>query len=100
CRDQWCEKSSRIKYDFVPLSSQIQNDIDCGGGFSCKDTETCCRISESSWGCCPLTKAVCCSDMQHCCPAGYTCDVSGSCIQATGFDWEMFFSKKKRARTL
>ncbi|XP_047656896.1 granulin a isoform X15 [Tachysurus fulvidraco] len=99
CRNQWCEKSSRTKYDSVPLSSQIQNDIDCGGGFSCKDTETCCKISESSWGCCPFTEAVCCSDMEHCCPTGYTCE-TGSCVQATGFKWEMFFSKKKRAGTL
>ncbi|XP_058268606.1 granulin a [Hemibagrus wyckioides] len=107
CRDQFCEKNSGIKHKSVSTSSvwdtttpQVQTDIDCGGGFSCKDTETCCKISETTWGCCPYTQAVCCSDMQHCCPAGYTCDESGSCFQAMGFDWEMFFSKKKRARAV
>ncbi|MCJ8738984.1 hypothetical protein PDJAM_G00042020 [Pangasius djambal] len=107
CHDQWCVKSSWMKFHSVPSTSvgdtampQIQTDIDCGGGFSCKDTETCCRMSESSWGCCPYPKAVCCSDMQHCCPAGYTCDESGSCTPALGFNWDVFFSRKKRARAV
>ncbi|TSQ23976.1 Granulin [Bagarius yarrelli] len=98
CRDKWCVKTSWIKYDTVMQG--VQTDLDCGGGFSCKDTETCCRASASSWGCCPFPKAVCCSDMQHCCPDGYTCDQSGSCTPALGFDWEMLFSKKKQAQTL
>ncbi|KAI5097065.1 granulin-a isoform X1 [Silurus meridionalis] len=59
CRDQWCEKSSRIKFDSGKremLSPQVQKNIDCGEGFRCRDTETCCRMSESSWGCCPFLK--------------------------------------------
>lgn len=32
------------------------NDIQCGGGYSCLDGETCCPTSETSWGCCPSAK--------------------------------------------
>ncbi|KAI5628126.1 granulins precursor, partial [Silurus asotus] len=96
CRDQWCEKSSGIKLDSgkrETLLPQDQKNIDCGEGFRCRDTETCCRMSESSWGCCPFLKAVCCSDMQRCCPAGYTCDKSGSCTPVMGFNWDIFSKK-------
>ncbi|KAK2148804.1 hypothetical protein NP493_3123g00000 [Ridgeia piscesae] len=40
----------------------------------CPDMNTCCRLSSGEWGCCPLPKAVCCSDGKHCCPNGYKCD--------------------------
>ncbi|XP_060758213.1 granulin a isoform X3 [Neoarius graeffei] len=105
CRDQWCEKSSWINSNSVSLASvrdtimsQIHT-INCGGGISCSDLETCCRTSVTAWACCPFPKAVCCSDMQHCCPMGYTCAQSGYCTRAMGFSWDMFFSKKKRALT-
>nr|6CKU_A Chain A, Granulin-AaE [Danio rerio] len=55
-------------------------DVQCGGGFSCHDGETCCPTSQTTWGCCPSPKAVCCDDMQHCCPAGYKCGPGGTCI--------------------
>ncbi|XP_038077891.1 uncharacterized protein LOC119745555 isoform X14 [Patiria miniata] len=53
----------------------------CPGGQSqCPDGNTCCQLASGQWGCCPLPKAVCCSDHLHCCPNGYTCDVgAGSC---------------------
>lgn len=52
---------------------------------------------------CLSVKAVCCADMQHCCPAGYKCGPGGTCISAGDLDWsnwvnwKLFFSKKKRA---
>ncbi|KAM9457124.1 granulin a [Clarias gariepinus] len=104
CREEWCVKTSWNKFESVALVSvmdtaipQAQTDIGCGDGFTCNDSETCCRTSESSWGCCPYQKAVCCSDMQHCCPSGYTCDQSGSCTAEMGFNWDVLFSRKKRA---
>ncbi|XP_062841011.1 granulin a [Trichomycterus rosablanca] len=81
------------------LSSPSQNDIQCGGGYKCKDSQTCCRMSETSWGCCPFPEAVCCSDMVHCCQTGYTCGDEGTCTQAPAFDWEhweAFVSRKKK----
>ena len=63
-----------------PTSLDLQQ-VGCpGGGAQCSDGETCCVLSSGLYGCCPLTNAVCCSDREHCCPNGYTCDVStGTC---------------------
>ncbi|KAL7850126.1 hypothetical protein SRHO_G00194750 [Serrasalmus rhombeus] len=97
-----CVKTILLQVETVPLTHirHLHKDIQCGGGFTCKDTETCCKTSRSTWGCCPFAKAVCCSDMKHCCPAGYTCGEGGVCTQTTGFNWDnwqVFFSRKKRA---
>ncbi|XP_051987482.1 uncharacterized protein LOC127647338 [Xyrauchen texanus] len=83
-----CVKSIWLQMDTVPLThtgrskpqpSISEKDIQCGGAFSCLDGETCCPSSETSWGCCPSAKAVCCKDMKHCCPAGYQCGEGGVC---------------------
>ena len=63
-------------------SQQLKNVICPDGQSECPDGNTCCKLSSGQWGCCPLPKAVCCSDHLHCCPNGYTCDVSaGTCTQ-------------------
>uniref|UniRef100_A0AAQ6IKJ1 Granulins domain-containing protein n=1 Tax=Anabas testudineus TaxID=64144 RepID=A0AAQ6IKJ1_ANATE len=75
-------------------------DIPCDEKTSCKDGQTCCRMSATTWGCCPIPNAVCCSDMKHCCPAGYTCTDTGDCskdIRLHWFDWHVFLANKKRA---
>mmetsp|Transcript_8797 Transcript_8797/g.9775 ORF Transcript_8797/g.9775 Transcript_8797/m.9775 type:complete len:98 (+) Transcript_8797:1-294(+) len=46
----------------------------CPDGTSC--SYTCCLIGNGQYGCCPYVQAICCSDGQHCCPAGYTCDLT------------------------
>ncbi|CAL8081093.1 unnamed protein product [Calicophoron daubneyi] len=57
----------------------------CPDGKSrCLDRQTCCKLKDQTWGCCPLFEAVCCSDGEHCCPKGSTCDPdSGSCLTST-----------------
>lgn len=45
--------------------------VDCPDGSQCLDYETCCMMDTGHYGCCPLPKAVCCSDEEHCCPEGY-----------------------------
>ncbi|XP_052406891.1 granulin a isoform X4 [Carassius gibelio] len=114
-RRRSCIKTSWLHVEKVPLahiddqkpqSSVTENDIQCGGGHNCKDSETCCPTSKTTWGCCPSPKAVCCDDMKHCCPAGYKCGAGGTCTSAVGFDWNnwdnwrVFFSKNNRAITL
>jgi hypothetical protein len=37
------------------------------------------------YGCCPLPKAVCCTDHEHCCPNGFTCGDGGFCTQGYPF---------------
>ena len=47
----------------------------------CPLDNTCCMHASGGYGCCPNLNAVCCSDGLHCCPEGYTCDLSnGKCI--------------------
>ena len=61
---------------------KVQNVVCPDGQSQCPDGNTCCKLSTGEWGCCPLPKAVCCSDHTHCCPNGYTCDVSaGTCTK-------------------
>lgn len=50
-------------------------DIGCDQHTSCPVGQTCCPSLKGSWACCQLPHAVCCEDRQHCCPAGYTCNV-------------------------
>uniref|UniRef100_A0A914VQ17 Uncharacterized protein n=1 Tax=Plectus sambesii TaxID=2011161 RepID=A0A914VQ17_9BILA len=57
---------------------------DCSQTGVCTSAETCCQLSSTQVGCCPLQNAVCCSDHQTCCPNGYQCDGSGGCTQGGG----------------
>ncbi|XP_076121840.1 granulin a isoform X2 [Alosa pseudoharengus] len=107
-----CEKSVLFQAQMLPLIRLVEQEpetpdtlheddlgIHCDDQVSCPIQETCC-MAEGGWGCCPAQKATCCADKKHCCPAGYTCGEGGTCIQATRFykdNWQVFFSKKKRA---
>ena len=67
---------------FLTLGEVGVNNIVCPGGSECLDYETCCPVTGGGYGCCPLPQAVCCSDLEHCCPCGYRCDLtSDTCIQ-------------------
>ncbi|KAM9844087.1 progranulin-like [Aulostomus maculatus] len=63
-------------------------DVKCDDETSCQDGQTCCKLSATVWGCCPMPNAVCCSDMQHCCPSGFSCTPTGDCTQGAGFHWQ------------
>ncbi|XP_031415477.1 granulin a isoform X2 [Clupea harengus] len=106
-----CQRSTLFQVQMLPLIRVMEQEpekpgnvhevteVKCDDAFSCVDEETCCR-AEEGWGCCPAPKATCCTDKKHCCPAGYSCDDGGSCIQSTRLhkdNWQVFFSKKKRA---
>ncbi|XP_038151168.1 granulin a [Cyprinodon tularosa] len=78
----WVEKTPSI-----PRLEEktLQKDVTCDATASCPDETTCCKNKEGGWACCPLPKAVCCHDHEHCCPEGTTCDAtSTSCLQASG----------------
>ncbi|XP_023377317.1 granulins isoform X3 [Pteropus vampyrus] len=57
------------------LPAHTVQEVKCDTEVSCPDDYTCCRLQSGAWGCCPFVQAVCCEDRQHCCPAGYTCNV-------------------------
>ncbi|XP_020508364.3 granulin a [Labrus bergylta] len=107
-----CRKLILLEMETVPLipvflpEPQPQlpplehKDVKCDDETSCPDGETCCKMSDTTWGCCPFPNAVCCSDRLHCCPAGLTCTAAGECVQNTALhwqDWHIFMSNKKRA---
>ncbi|XP_078017753.1 granulin a isoform X1 [Epinephelus lanceolatus] len=49
--------------------------IQCDPHTSCPQSATCCFMTSSQkWGCCPLPRAVCCTDGIHCCPSNYKCE--------------------------
>ena len=59
----------------------VLNDICPDGRSQCPYGNTCCKLSSGQYGCCPLPKAVCCSDEEHCCPQGFKCNISNAaCI--------------------
>lgn len=54
--------------------------VKCGtSGTSCFANHTCCgaAFSGNGMGCCPYPDAVCCSNHQSCCPAGFECKEDG-----------------------
>jgi len=77
-----------IKRHLNGLKKSLNNDNLMHEGIICPDKKskcssdaTCCLLDDGEYGCCPMEKAVCCSDHVHCCPEGYTCDVSaGTCV--------------------
>ena len=78
-------------------------DVVCPDGGSCPSGDTCCMQSSGGYGCCPFPNAVCCSDYVHCCPDGYTCDVSaGTCLKSSlnGLEDRIPFLKSPASRRL
>ncbi|CAB3407860.1 unnamed protein product [Caenorhabditis bovis] len=69
--------------------------IDCDAETRCNDDETCCKLDDESWGCCPMKNAVCCDDHTHCCPHGSQCDTEEArCIGADYNDIPMQMKRK------
>ncbi|XP_027589864.1 progranulin isoform X1 [Pipra filicauda] len=67
-----------------PAPVELRQVLCPGGRSACPDGATCCQLSPSEYGCCPLQNAVCCSDRQHCCPQGTTCDLTRSTCTSLG----------------
>ncbi|KAG7219798.1 hypothetical protein INR49_018820, partial [Caranx melampygus] len=79
----------RTGHIHVPLMKKtpaLTNDVKCPDlTTTCPDETTCCKMSNSSYGCCPMPNAVCCSDLIHCCPEGTQCDlIHSTCSSARG----------------
>ncbi|XP_034563417.1 granulin b isoform X1 [Notolabrus celidotus] len=79
-----CSKGSHVIPWFTKLSAltepSVVTDVKCDDKSSCASGTTCCKLTTGEWGCCPLVKAVCCDDHEHCCPQGYSCNMhTGTC---------------------
>ncbi|KAK7498411.1 hypothetical protein BaRGS_00010365, partial [Batillaria attramentaria] len=56
--------------------------VQCDSTHECPTGDTCCKLANGNWGCCPVKNAVCCADHVHCCPSGYKCETStGRCTK-------------------
>ncbi|XP_062517534.1 neurogenic locus notch homolog protein 1-like [Corticium candelabrum] len=81
---------SGIKFIDIKSSDVSVTDVPCPDGDTCEDGNTCCSLGNGDYGCCPLPNAVCCSDHVHCCPEGYTCEVStGECLRSVTSDAQL-----------
>ncbi|TKS89394.1 Granulins Proepithelin [Collichthys lucidus] len=79
-----CSRGPHVIPWFTKLSAMTEpgavTDVKCDDKSSCASGTTCCKLQTGEWGCCPLVKAVCCEDHEHCCPQGYTCNMqTGTC---------------------
>ena len=59
----------------LPLQLLSAKTVKCPDGTVCS-SNACCQLSSGKYGCCPYSDGVCCSDHVHCCPKGYTCNVT------------------------
>ena len=86
CNPPYCSQLPKEMLTIVPFAAKSSDSIQylknviCPDQQSqCSDGDTCCLRSNSSYGCCPLENAVCCSDQLHCCPAEHSCQ-NGTCV--------------------
>ncbi|XP_064421501.1 progranulin [Latimeria chalumnae] len=85
-------------HTFSTSEKNAGNDVKCDSKKSCAPHNTCCKKASGGWGCCLYEEAVCCEDQSHCCPKGYTCEVSaGLCLKKDGFYWDGLLSNRKRS---
>ncbi len=71
-------KPAALKRPATPLEKAVK----CpSGGSSCAASQTCCKLTSGGYGCCQYSNASCCSDGEHCCPKGYSCESkTGACV--------------------
>lgn len=81
-----CEFKSFSNHAYMfPLTEvEVVDRIKCANpDFTCDEGQTCCRLYDGNYGCCPYESAQCCADGRHCCPHGTTCDVQqGRCVSS------------------
>ncbi|XP_012685020.2 granulin 1 isoform X2 [Clupea harengus] len=58
----------------------------CPNGHVCSVMNTCC-LAKEGYGCCIYPSAVCCSDLLHCCPAGYYCNAESQLCVRDSLPW-------------
>ncbi|WAQ94948.1 GRN-like protein [Mya arenaria] len=98
----WFQKTRGHKQDMTSPLQEVTStqevmslsSIQCDNKHACPTGNTCCKMEEGKWGCCPKPDAVCCDDKKHCCPHGTKCDSQGQkCIDKTStYEWHKITS--------
>ncbi|GFT96796.1 progranulin [Nephila pilipes] len=53
----------------------------CPDHSTCSGFQTCCKMSDTEYGCCDYANATCCPDLLSCCPSDKVCDMKNkSCV--------------------
>ncbi|XP_041663856.1 progranulin-like isoform X2 [Cheilinus undulatus] len=68
----------------------------CPDGNLCPDLSTCCKTPHG-YACCPYPNAMCCSDLAHCCPSGFRCNLITEMCEKAGQPWLNIPMVKKEA---
>lgn len=79
----WLEKVPAKKF-FDKNAPKVANDpILCADNVTtCDPLDTCCKMADGSYGCCPYTDGVCCTDLSFCCPSDSVCgNHIGQCLK-------------------
>ncbi|XP_053718442.1 progranulin-like isoform X2 [Synchiropus splendidus] len=71
---------------WLTLASSVSCNIICPDGSVCSTQATCCRTAHG-YSCCPYPNAVCCTDLSHCCPPGFQCNLQAHLCERTGQPW-------------
>lgn len=58
--------------------------VSCSADAACPDGNTCCKLVQGDFGCCPGPNAVCCPNQRTCCPEGSKCTETGDCASGHG----------------
>ena len=60
----------------------------CDDNSTCPESYSCCQLdAQGDFGCCEGSNSVCCGDLKHWCPEGYSCDLGrGECRQVSIHD--------------
>ncbi|KAJ8404295.1 hypothetical protein AAFF_G00340680 [Aldrovandia affinis] len=95
---------SRPWLEKVPSLTRQPNkagNVPCDSSHICPDGSTCCKGETGDWACCFFPEAVCCSDMKHCCPTGYTCDLkTASCSWPGKLSWDNWGAPFRKRRPI
>ena len=63
-----------LTYYRSPLGAPESEGVCPDDKAECKIDQSCCLMTQGGeFGCCPLGTSVCCPDLKHCCPEGYSC---------------------------
>ncbi|CAG5132328.1 unnamed protein product, partial [Candidula unifasciata] len=78
-----CNKGSEVLAWLTGKPSRSAQNVSsdcvfCRNGSVCPDDNTCCLMTSGEYGCCNMPGATCCSDHTHCCPHGYSCNVTAN----------------------